>query len=671
MSRAKLSVVLCMALLIASASQIVAKGGPPSQGDPPIVIEGFFFGESLPLSEIDSAEAFDEMRAARSGNFGTKEVVNRLDVMRKEAKMSSRAALPQRSIGDPVAQMSLGSTGTPAPNRSFEGTGNLDNGILTGFVIWPPDNDGDIGRDYYVQMNNVVFEIFDKKTGNTVLGPLPNVAIWASAVDDAGQPLSICGKSNDGDPIVLYDHQAKRWIMTQFAIGAFEDGPPFLFGFGGYQCIAVSTTSDPTGSYYLYEFEITPGDPTVDPDDPTVPEFGLNDYPKFGVWTDGIYLSTNEFVANPSTGFGFSFQGASATGIDKWAMYAGRPAKAIKFFLPAATDPAESFHFSLQPSHWEGHKKPKVRGRTAPNIFIQNMDYETWGPISVVQPDGIYHWKFYANFRRPMRSRFVDSGLIETPAFDSYGAFLYDVNGLAPLQPGGAQNLDILAQFTMTNANYRSFGQHETIVGNVATCLLPNGDLCTDENFVTSAGGQIATRWFELRRDNPGHRRGHETGWYLHQAGTWAPDSDSRWMGSAGMDRKGNIALGYSVSSTATYPSVRFAARQADDPLNMLGTEQSCVEGTAAQTAVLSSGPTTRWGDYSTIGVDPKDGCTFWYTNEFYDEGVDDCFPGGCWKTQICSFKMPNCGGHHEVDAAAEAALGGRLLGGGATRERN
>lgn len=662
MTRVKVFAAVCAALLIA-APVAFAKGGPPAAGDPPIVIEGYFFGESVPLRDIDSAKVLADLRESRGGEVGAKEVLNRLDVMRKDATMdSSKAAAPQqRAIGDPVAQMGPGPDSTPAPMLSIEGTGNFDNGALTGFVIWPPDNDGDIGRDYYVQMNNVVFEIFDKKTGASVLGPLPNVAIWSSAIDeDTGLPLSICGKSNDGDPIVLYDQQAKRWILTQFAIGGFESGPPFVGGIGGYQCIAVSTSSDPTGSYYLYEFEIVEGDFGI-------PQFGLNDYPKFGVWPDGIYLSTNEFVATPATSFSFSFRGASATAIDKWAMYAGQPANAVKFFLPRATDDAESFHFSLQPANWEGNKKPKVRGRTAPNIFIQNMDYETWGPISVVQPDGIYHWAYHANFRSPDKSTFVDLGLIETPAFDSLGAFLYGAFGLEVQQPGGAQNLDTLGQFTMTNANYRSFGQYDAIVGNVTTCLLPNGDLCTDENGDTSAGGQIAARWFELRRGNPGHRGAHNTGWYLYQAGTYAPDLDGRWTGSATMDRKGNIALGYSVSSTTTYPSVRFAARKADDPMGILGTEQSCVEGTASQTAVLSSGPTTRWGDYSTINVDPKDECTFWYTNEFYDSGVDDCFPGGCWKTQICSFKMDNCGGKGDGHAS-EADLGGRILGGDSGR---
>jgi hypothetical protein len=236
-----------------------------------------------------------------------------------------------------------------------------------------------------------------------------------------------------------------------------------------------------------------------------------------------------------------------------------------------------------------------------------------------------------------MESRFEDLGLIETPAFDSLGAFLYDVNGFSVPQPGVPITLDVLGQFTMTRAQYRSFFWYDVIVGNVATCVLPTGETCVDENGDLRPGGQIATRWFELRK------RRHQ-GWRLHQAGTWAPDSDSRWMGSAAMDRKGNIAVGYTVSGPTTYPSVRYATRNFRDPLNTLGTEQSCVEGTESQSAVLSSGPVGRWGDYSTISVDPTDGCTFWYTNEFYDASIDDCFTGGCWKTEICSFKMSSCG---------------------------
>ena len=618
---------------------------PSRADDRPIVIEGFFIGKSAPLRDINATAAFAALSSRRGAAPQVKESINRLDLIGRPAQAASaarRLAAPGPAVSDPVAQLDFGASITPLPRSSFEGMGNLDNAVLTGFVTWPPDNDGDVGRRYYAQMNNISFEIFDKRTGDSVLGPLPNVAIWSSAVDQNGDPLSICGKNNDGDPIVLYDHQARRWIFTQFALGAYEPGPPFLFGLGGYECIAVSTSSDPTGSYYLYEFEIVPG--SFDE-----PAFGLNDYPKLGVWPDGLYMSTNEFIASPATGFAFSFQGASATAIDKWAMYAGKPAKAIKFLIPAATEPDQPFHFSLQPSHWEGDNRPMehdhdrwcghARGEGAPNIFIQNMDYETWGPLPpFTQPDGIHHWAFDANFRRPERSRFTDLGLIPTPAFDSLGAYLYGAFGVGVPQPGTSHTLDILGQSTMTRAQYRSFRGYDVIVGNVATCVLPSGETCVDAGGDVHTDGRIGTRWFELRKKPRG-------GWKLHQSGTWSPDDgDSRWMGSAAMDAEGNIAVGYSVSGPTTYPSVRYAARQADDPRGKLGSEQSCVEGSASQDVTIGGDPVLRWGDYSTISVDPKDGCTFWYTNEFYDVGVDDCYPGGCWKTQVCSFKLKGCG---------------------------
>jgi len=626
MNRKKLIVSVAVMALVALASSSFA------EIEGPIVIEGRYLGESPPMRDIDAEAAFAAMRESRGERMGTKEVPNRLDVLRKQTGLQRESRAPGQLIADSVAQLAPGSSLTPPPRLSFEGMGNADNGQLTGFVIWPPDNDGDVGKFRYVQMNNISFEVFNKRTGQSIMGPLPNVALWASAVDDQGIPQSICAKSNDGDPIVLYDQQAQRWVLSQFAIGAFEDGPPYYFDFGGYQCVAVSTTRDPRGSYHLYEFEITP-----DSEDPF--QAGLNDYPKLSVWPDGIHLSTNEFIADESSEFSFTFRGASATALNKRAMYRGRPATAIKFFIPRATDDADPFHFSLQPSHWEGNKVPKIKGKFAPNIYIQNMDFETWGPISVTQPDGLHHWAFKVNFRKPDKSMFMDLGLIETPPFDSLGAFLYDAFGLAVAQPDTDNKLDILGQFTMTRAQYRSFGRHDSIVGNVSTCVLPSGDTCVDEAGVLDESGQIAVRWFELRKT------GKNGSWKTYQAGTYAPDGEARWMASAAMDRKGNIGVAYSASSDTLYPSVRYSARNAGDPKNMLGTEQSCVEGTESQTAVLSSGPTQRWGDYSTISVDPQNGCTFWYTNEFYDETIDDCFTGGCWKTQICSFQLDSCGG--------------------------
>jgi hypothetical protein len=165
----------------------------------------------------------------------------------------------------------------------------------------------------------------------------------------------------------------------------------------------------------------------------------------------------------------------------------------------------------------------------------------------------------------------------------------------------------------MWRLQYRNFGTHETLVGNFVTDV--DG---------TDHGG---IRWFELRKTGAGP-------WTLFQEGTYAPDTAHRWMGSVAMDKDGNIALGYSVSSNTVFPSIRYAGRLASDPPGTLPQgEVSVIEGTFSQT-----GP-TRWGDYSAMVVDPADDCTFWYTNEYV------ATVSGNWGTRIASFRFPSCAG--------------------------
>jgi len=160
----------------------------------------------------------------------------------------------------------------------------------------------------------------------------------------------------------------------------------------------------------------------------------------------------------------------------------------------------------------------------------------------------------------------------------------------------------------MWRLQYRNFGTHATLVGN----------------FTVDVGGdQAGIRWFELRKSGGGN-------WSLQQQGTHAPDSDHRWMGSIAMDQAGNIALGYSVSSGTTFPAIRYATRLANDGPGTLQTEASLIAGNASQTGF------DRWGDYSSMNVDPADDCTFWYTNEYFAGN-------GNWLTRVGTFKMSGC----------------------------
>jgi hypothetical protein len=282
-------------------------------------------------------------------------------------------------------------------------------------------------------------------------------------------------------------------------------------------------------------------------------------------------------------------------------MLAGAPAQMVKFG-PLPCD-GECF-FGLQPSHFEGGTAPP---RGAPNTFVQAWDDQTWG--TGAGPDGYRLWDFTVNWNSPGSSSFIALPQVTAPAFDA-NLCNYSVHCVS--QPAPGERVDTFAQATMTRAQYRNFRTHETIVVN---------------HTVDVTGRERAgVRWSELR-DTGG-------GWFLYQTGTISPDEDNRWMGSIAMDGEGNIAVGYSVSSRNTKPSIRYATRSADDPLGAMGSEVTLIAGAGVQQASYG-----RWGDYSTMSVDPSDDCTFWYTQQYYaNNGTFD------FKTRIGSFRMPGCG---------------------------
>ncbi len=455
---------------------------------------------------------------------------------------------------------------TPAPTLSFDGTNDDDNAVVVGGRVVPPDTNGDVGPNHYVQMNNLVFEIFNK-SGTTVMGPTANDTLW----NGFG---GICDTNNDGDPVVFHDQLADRWVFSQFAIGS-----------TGHQCFAVSQTPDPTGPYYRYDFEISPG------------LNGFNDYPKIGMWPDGYYLSANEF-GGPSQ----NFQSAIAVAFERDRMLVGDPgARFVRFSVPGS---GGGTFFSLQPSHWEGSTPPPSG---APNVFGMAYDVATWGGAGT---DGYQLWEFAVDWVNTANSTFTNLGRVATTDFD---ANLCNFGACVP-QPSPGELLDTLSQFTMFRMTYRNLSGTEVLVG--------------DHN-VDVGSNRAGVRWFELRKSGGS--------WILHQTGTYAPaDGLHRWMASTTMDGAGNIAVAYTVSSTGLNPAIRYNTRSAGDPLGQLpGGEVSCVAGGGVQT-----GSFNRWGDYSAISVDPVDDCTFWLTNEYYSNSGSFDF-----KTRVCAFTLSNCGG--------------------------
>jgi hypothetical protein len=453
-----------------------------------------------------------------------------------------QGSTPPAAATDPVLQGPIegGEPSAPTTGANFEGVNNV-NGVL------PPDTVGDVGPNHYVQMVNLSFAIFSRETGEILYGPVNNNTLWQGF----GGP---CETTNNGDPIVLYDHLADRWMMSQFALPRFPRGP-------FYQCIAISKTGDPLGQWHRYEF--------------TISQDKLNDYPKFGVWPDGYYMAVNQFKCNF---FSCSWAGQGVVAFERDQMLNGGAARMVYFDL-YNTDPNLG---GMLPSDLDGPAPPAG----TPNYFSQ-VDDNAWG----YSPDQLQIWEFRTNWSSPTSSTFAKWGALGTAAFDS-NMCGYARNCIP--QQGTTVKVDAISDRLMNRLQYRNFGTHQTLLVNHTV----------DVNGSDRAG----IRWYELRNGG--------SGWSIHQQGTFSSstDSDHRWMASIAMNKSADVALGYSVSSTGVNPSIRATGRLSEDTLGqMTQAEIPIMVGSGNQTH--SSG---RWGDYSAMSVDPVDDCTFWYTQEYY-----------------------------------------------------
>lgn len=443
----------------------------------------------------------------------------------------------------------------PVTIANFDGVTNV-NGVL------PPDTNGDVGPNHYMQWVNLSFAIYSK-TGTLLYGPAAGNTLWSGFG-------GVCQTRNDGDPIVLYDHLADRWMVSQFAVPG---------GTSGYhQCIAISQTGDPTGAWYRYDFLWS--------------NTNMNDYPHFGVWPDGYYMAVHEF-ANAATWAG---QGVAVFERDK--MLLGQAARMVKFNL-YSTDPNMG---GMLPTDLDG---PAPAAGT-PNYFVEPDDNAGGFP-----QDQIQIWAFHVDWTNTALSTFTRTTTLATAAFDSNMC-----NGARTCIPqqGTTAKLDAIADRAMYRAQYRNFGGYETIVMNHTV----------DATGTDRAG----IRWYELR--NTGG-----AGWGINQQSTFSPDATHRWMGSVAMNGSGDMAIGYSASSSTMYPAIRYTGRLASDALNtMTQGEGTLIAGTGAQTHTAA-----RWGDYSMLAVDPTDDCTFWFTSEYVQ--TTGSAP---WRTRIGSFKLADCG---------------------------
>lgn len=474
----------------------------------------------------------------------------------RRQRSSSRAATGASPQRDPLLDEQ-----TDAPTRAMSAPSlNFDGQAYSGVV--PSDVVGDVGPDHYVQMINASggsnVAIYNKADGTPAASPF--------TLDTLAPTGTLCADGK-GDPIVLYDHFAGRWLLTEFT------------NTGNTMCLYVSSGSNPaTSTWLLYPL--------------TAPNFP--DYPKWAVWQDSYLIGTNEHT-----------DGSPAYAIDRSEVLAGVTASAVRLTAPYLA----GFPFQLlTPVDIDG---PNLPAAGSPGIFVRHNDDEAHSSSPNGSRDLIEIWELDVDWSA-VTATLVRKQSIAVAEFDSSLCGLVSFECFD--QPGGGGDLDSLREPVMWRPVFRVLGGQHALVGSFVTDV--DG---------TDRGG---VRWFELRRSSSTT----SGGWALRQEGTYAPNAVNRWMSSIAIDKAGGIALGYNVvSESLNVPAgIRYTGRLRTDPLGvMTATERTIRAGAGTQSHF-------RWGDYSSMNIDPIDGCTFWYTNNYVASSNN-------WQTRIARFAFDEC----------------------------
>ncbi|MFH1159818.1 MAG: T9SS type A sorting domain-containing protein [bacterium] len=302
----------------------------------------------------------------------------------------------------------------------------------------------------------------------------------------------------------------------------------------------------------------------------------MPDYPKLAVWGDGYYMTIRRFTSGS-----LNWICPSVVAMDRTKMLAGLPAPTmIMFDLPASSE-----------------------GPLAADCDSDFPPDGTPCPVCYLTPSNIKLYEFHADWGTPANSTFNLAYTIPITSFSFWG--------WTPTIPqkGTNQKLDAFSRkVIMHRMPFRKFTDHWSMLLNTT---------------VSVTGSVAGIRWMEVQHSG--------SGWSLYQEGTYSPDAEYRWMGSIAMDSLGNIALGYSISSSTMYPSIRYTGRMNSDPLGVMTiAEKGIFNGGGSQT--VSDG---RWGDYSAMVADPVDISKFWYTQEYYITTSQ-----ASWKTRIASFSF-------------------------------
>lgn len=415
-------VVALLTLALVSSGWIPADAlAAPSSS--PLIITMTHHDTSQPLSQL---VAMPVLR----GNLGASEL--------RTADAIKRNLAPEVDSKDEVLQSFYGREADeggrdlPSPSAGWDGI----NALSSSCSCAPPDTNGDVGLNQYVQVVNTAIQVWDKN-GTSLGGPYPANAIFSGF---GGK----CETENDGDPVILFDSISDRWFFSQFAnVIRSTQGPYF-------QCLAVSTGDDPLGSWYRYELPY-PGSHI------------LNDYGKFGVWPDGYYMTANEFTAPANT-----WAGDGALAFDRSKMLLGQTAQAVYFHL-GKTDWG-----GMLPSDLDG--TPPTLG--TPNYFFEIQDHN-WDKVNIPQDQMVVR-AFHADWVTPSNSTFTTVANLKVANFNG---ILCGFHACVP-QKGTSQKLDTLEDRTMFRAQYRDHGTYASVVTN---------------HTVNVGSNRAGVRWYEIR----------------------------------------------------------------------------------------------------------------------------------------------------------------------------
>jgi hypothetical protein len=493
--------------------------------------------------------------------------------------------VPRSGKPDPVVQVVPGSDAAGATNPdapivpaaavtgfNFDGINGLstENG-------YPPDENGSVGNDQFVEMVNSHYQVWSlnraTKTATTIIGKTRINTLFAGF----GGP---CQTRNDGDPIVLYDKLANRWLLSQFTSG--PTGGPY------YQCVAISTTPNAAGSYYRYAF--------------VVPNNKFGDYPHYGVWPDAYYVMSHDFTR---TSAGTTYFAASFGAMDRAKMLAGNPTATYQIIR----DPLEGGHM---PADLDGFAPPPAG---APGIFTS------------VHADGMYLYRMKVDWANPANTtRTLQAKMPIAPATapcDGHGG------QCIPQPPPTVTPLDSLGDRLMFRLAYRNFIDHESLV--VSHSVDPGVE-----------GVVSGVRWYEFRISGQPNEV-CSTYPCTYQQGTIAdvPNGRSRWMPSIAQDGAGNMIVGYTATGTVEHldaHSIRYTGRAANHPLGTMTVPEVIIQTGNRNVVSDPEAPVRlgRWGDYASTSIDPADDCTFWHVGEFYrqGQGTNTNFD---WSTKVAS----------------------------------